>query len=301
MKKKIENMKLMRLLMGFAERVTGDHVAAYAAQAGYFIIMSFIPFILCLTTMIRYTPLTYEVVREAIVGFVPQNLQSFILSIVSEVYTRSAAVVPITALIALWSAGKSVQSLTNGLNTIYHVKETRNWLVNRIHAVIYTFLFVVALIGSLLILVLGNSIQEIALVYVPFLGKIMAKIMGARTLLAFAVLFFIFLVFYKVLPNRRATFKSQVPGAFITAVAWSLFSYFFSIYFDFFPSFSNMYGSLAALIAVMLWIYVCMNMILYGAEINAYFEKEFRQAQQSVMEMLNREKEERLSEENRKK
>ena len=300
MKKKREKYKMIRLMQGFMERVSGDHVAAYAAQAGYFIIMSFIPFILCLTTLIRYTPLTYKVVREAIVGFVPQNLQSFILSIVAEVYTRSAAVVPVTAFVALWSAGKSIQSLTNGLNTIYHVKETRNWLVNRIHAVVYMFLFVVALIGSLLILVLGNRIQQIAVAYVPFLGRIVARLMGARTLLVFAVLFFIFLVLYKVLPNRKATFKSQVPGAFITAVAWSLFSYFFSLYFDFFPGFSNMYGSLTALIAVMLWIYVCMNLVLYGAEINAYFEKEFRQAQQSVKEMLNREKEENTAEEKKK-
>ena len=53
-----------------------------------------------------------------------------------------------------------------------------------------------------------------------------------------------------------------------------------------------MYGSLTALIMVMLWLYICMNLLLYGAEINSYFEKEFRKAQASVREMLNREREE---------
>lgn len=62
----------------------------------------------------------------------------------------------------------------------------------------------------------------------------MARIMGARTLLVFAVLFVVFLVLYKVLPNRKATFKSQLPGAFIIATAWLIFSYGFSLYFEFF-------------------------------------------------------------------
>lgn len=53
-----------------------------------------------------------------------------------------------------------------------------------------------------------------------------------------------------------------------------------------------MYGSLTALIMVMLWLYICMNLLLYGAEINAYFEKQFRMAQASMREMLSRERDE---------
>ena len=70
-------------------------------------------------------------VRDAIVAFVPENIQSFVLGIVVDVYKRSTAIVPISALVALWSAGKGIQSLINGLNTIYHVKETRNWLITQ--------------------------------------------------------------------------------------------------------------------------------------------------------------------------
>ncbi|WP_455503104.1 YihY/virulence factor BrkB family protein [Blautia sp.] len=291
MDKKKEKQSVLQLLLGFMDRANGDHVGAYAAQAAYFLIMSFIPFILFLTTMIRYTPLTYNMVSETIRAFVPHNIQNFVLTIVSEVYGRSTAVVPISAIMALWSAGKAMQSLTNGLNTIYHVKETRNWLVTRMYAVVYTFMFGIAIIASLLLLVLGNQIQTMAGKYVPFLGRMIGKIIGARTALVFAGLFLVFLILYKMLPNRKATLKSQVPGAILIAAGWSLFSYFFSIYFDTFPGFSNMYGSLTALIMVMLWLYICMNLLLYGAEINAYFEKQFRMAQASMREMLNREHE----------
>ena len=231
-----EKKNIIQLMLGFVRRANGDHVSAYAAQAAYFLIMSFIPFILFLTTLIRYTPLSYNVVRDAIVGFVPGNLQTFVLSIVVEVYKRSTAIVPLSALMALWASGKGMQAIINGLNTIYHVKETRNWLMNRIYSVFYMLLFVLAIIVTLLVLVLGNRIQMAVQKTIPILGRLKARIMGARTLLVFAVLFVVFLVLYKVLPNRKATFKSQLPGAFIIATAWLIFSYGFSLYFEFFQS-----------------------------------------------------------------
>ena len=155
---------------------------------------------------------------------------------------------------------------------------------------------VIAVIVSLLMLVLGNEIQKAVSRYIPFLGRVLGKILGARALLVFGVLFLVFLMLYKVLPNRKATFKSQIPGALIIAVAWSIFSYGFSFYFEIFPGFSNMYGNLATIIMVMVWLYICMNLLLYGAEINAYFEKEFRIAHKSVQELLAHEKEKKQQE-----
>lgn len=282
----------LHLALGFMERMRKDHVSAYAAQAAYFLIMSFIPFVLFLTAIVQYTPLTYREVRQAIMSVVPENLQGFVLNIVAEVFSKSAAVLPLSALVALWSSGKGMQALINGLNTIYHVKETRNWLVNRIYSMFYMFLFVLALIASLLLLVMGNRIHVLISGYVPFLGNMIGRILGAKTFLVFVMLFLVFLVLYRYLPNRRASLKSQVPGAFLTAVAWSVFSYLFSLYFTFFPDFSIMYGSLSTLILVMVWLYFCMNLLLYGAEINAYFESQFRQAKLSFWQLIARKRRE---------
>lgn len=282
----------LHLALGFMERMRKDHVSAYAAQAAYFLIMSFIPFVLFLTAIVQYTPLTYREVRQAIMSVVPENLQGFVLNIVAEVFSKNAAVLPLSALVALWSSGKGMQALINGLNTIYHVKETRNWLVNRIYSMLYMFLFVLALIASLLLLVMGSRIHVLISRYVPFLGNMIGRILGAKTFLVFVMLFLVFLVLYRYLPNRRASLKSQVPGAFLTAVAWSVFSYLFSLYFTFFPDFSIMYGSLSTLILVMVWLYFCMNLLLYGAEINAYFENQFRQVKMSFWQLIARKRRE---------
>lgn len=281
---------LIDRVIGFFDRAARDHVGAYAAQAAYFLILSFIPFLIFLMTVMRYTPITYNMVRHAIMSVVPENLHSFVLSIVAEVYGKSSAVLPIAGVTSLWSAGKAMHSLTNGLNTIFHVKETRGWLFTRIYCVFWTFLFVLALLASLLIMVLGNQLTLQISRYVPFMGKVFARVMPASSYLVFVALFFVFLVLFKVLPNRKVSFKSQIPGAFLTAIAWSAFSYLFSLYFDLFPSFTNMYGSLAAIIAIMLWLDISMILVLYGAEVNEYFETEFQQAQNSVKTIMKNER-----------
>ena len=274
------------IVLGFIDRSVEDHIGAYAAQAAYFLFLSFIPFILFLTTLIRYTDLSYNMLSSMIRGVVPRNLQSFVMELVSEVYNRNTAIVPITALLALWSAGKAIQSLINGLNTIYHVKETRNWLINRVYAVFYTMLFGLAIVGSFLVLVLGSRLEKILHAQLPHMLVISIQIFGFKTMMMCLAIFLIFMFLYRALPNRKATFKSQAPGAAIIAVAWTIFSNLFSLYFELFPSVNNMYGSLTALIFFMFWLYWCMLFVLYGAEINAYFEKQFRMARDSMLDMI---------------
>ena len=211
MKKKNKTRSVTGLLFGFMERVSGDHVGAYATQAAYFLIMSFIPCILFLTTLVRYTPLTYNVVRDAIVAFIPENLQSFVLGIVVDVYKRSTAIVPLSAIVALWSAGKGMQSIINGLNTIYHVKETRNWLLTRIYAVFYTLSLVIAVIVSLLMLVLGNEIQKVVSRYIPFLGRVLGKYWGQEHCWYLVCCFWFFLCCIRFFRTEKPHSKARFP------------------------------------------------------------------------------------------
>ena len=240
-----------------------------------------------LSTLVRFTPVTYNMMRDAITEALPQNVQQFVLDIVSDVYRRNSALVPITGIVALWSAGKGVQAITNGLNNIYHVKETRSWLVTRIYSVAYTLLFSLAFTGMLTAIVLGRQLQQLVASYYPFAGRIIRFFLNARSLFTPLVLFLVFLILYRFLPNRRATFRSQVPGAAIVSFAWTIFSAFLSLYFQLNTTgFSNMYGGMATLILIMMWLYFLMNIMLYGAEINIYFEKELRFADRRMREAM---------------
>lgn len=272
-------------------RMNQDHVSAFAAQAAFFILMSFVPFLMLLLPLVTYVSITKDMVVEMILQVVPDagDFRSFLLSIIQEVYDKSTAVVPISAIFTLWSAGKGLQGLTNGVNAIYHVKETRNYVVTRIRSALYTLVFILAVIGSLILLVFGNSIQKLLTRYIPALARVTAYIIGMRTAVSLVVLALIFLMVYKFLPNRKTSFRSQVPGAVISAVAWSLFSLGFSVYLDYYDGFSNMYGSLTTIILILLWLYFCMYIVLIGAEINAYFEERLRRLHRVASERIRNE------------
>lgn len=278
--------KLIKYVLGFADRIAKDHVGAYAAQSSYFILLSFIPILLLIMTSIRYTPLTEPIVTDALMQIVPEEFRVFVQSIIREVYTKSEAVVPISAVLTLWSAGKGILGLNYGVNVIYRVEETRNYLLSRLRATIYMLLFLIMIVVTLVLMVFGNSIQGFLTEHLPVIARMTESILNMRTVISLLTMTLVFLMIYKFLPNRKASFRSQLPGAVISAIAWSGFSLGFSFYMDHFNSFDDMYGSLTMVVLIMLWMYFCMYIILIGAEVNAYFEDKFRQLQQTAMEHL---------------
>ena len=266
-------------IIDFLNRITLDHVGAYAAQSSYFMLLSFIPFILLVMTSVRFTPLTEVMVKDGILQIVPGEFHSFVQSITREVYTRSTAVVPITAILTLWSAGKGVQGLTNGLNAICHTVETRNYFAARIRAAFYTLLFAITIVFTMVLTIFGNEIQGLLEEHLPLVANMTRSIVTMRAVISLVAMSIILLLIYKFLPNRKASFKSLLPGAVLGAISWSAFSMGFSVYLDYTGNFSNMYGSLSTIVVVMLWMYFCMYIILLGAEINENFEDKFRKLQ----------------------
>lgn len=256
------------------------HTGAYAAQAAYFFMLSMIPIILLLLTMVQFTPVTRADVMSAVSQIFPATVDGLIDTIVGEVYTQSGTVIPITILVALWSAGKGVLSVTSGLNCIYENSENRNYIYLRIRASIYTVLFILAIVFSLVLSVFGNSISVMIYRHAPILSNLADVVMRNRTLISLVVLTLFWDLIYKFLPNRkgrvRTTMKKQLPGALFTSCGWLLISFIFSIYLDVFTGFSSMYGSLTTIILIMLWLYFCMYTILLGGELNALLEKQLR-------------------------
>ncbi|POP31607.1 YihY/virulence factor BrkB family protein, partial [Lactonifactor longoviformis] len=185
--------RFYRTVRGFMNKINEDHVTAYSAQAAYFVLLSFIPFLLLLLTSVQYTPISKQQMADAVIKVCPDSFKSFVTGIIEEVYNKSLAVVPITALTALWSAGKGIQALTNGLNCIYQIRETRNYLVTRIRSIFYTMIFLIAIICTLLLLVFGNSIQRELTKHLPFLSNLVAMIISLRTVIALGLLAFVFL------------------------------------------------------------------------------------------------------------
>ncbi len=290
MKEKFNRIK------GYAFRVmdvvSSHHTGAYAAQAAYFFVLSMIPIILLLLTMVQFTSLTKDYIMNAVLQAFPTTVEGLIESIVDQVYSQSGTIIPITVLVALWSAGRGVLSITNGLNCVYESRETRNYIYLRIRASLYTVIFLVAIILSLVLSVFGNRIAVMLNQHFPVLLRMVDVLIRGRTLITLGILTLFWDMVYKYLPNRKnigkTTMKKQLPGAIFTACAWQVISFIFSIYLDIFTGFTTMYGSLTMIILIMLWLYMCMYVILLGGEVNALLQR--------AIKMFAHEKEEESSE-----
>lgn len=275
MKEKFNRIK------GYAFRVmdvvSSHHTGAYAAQAAYFFVLSMIPIILLLLTMVQFTSLTKDYIMNAVLQAFPTTVEGLIESIVDQVYSQSGTIIPITVLVALWSAGRGVLSITNGLNCVYESRETRNYVYLRIRASLYTVIFLVAIILSLVLSVFGNRIAIMLNQHFPVLVRLIDTVIRSRTLITLCILTLFWDTVYKYLPNRKnigkTTMKKQLPGAIFTACAWQVISFVFSIYLDIFTGFTTMYGSLTMIILIMLWLYMCMYVILLGGEVNALLQR----------------------------
>lgn len=110
-----------------------DHaVGAFAAQASFFTIISFFPFVMLLTAILKQLPFSTDELFVFSQTFFPKSFSDFFQTTVTEIpVLSSGAIISISAVTALWSASRGVYSIVSGLNSVYDVKETRSYIKTR--------------------------------------------------------------------------------------------------------------------------------------------------------------------------
>lgn len=253
-----------------SKRFDSDNLSAYAAQSAFFIFISIFPFLMLFLNLLKYIPF-----------FSGENIESWTMEIFSPLIgellkgivreageTGSGTLISITTIAALWSCSKGVLGIIYGLNSVYKTTEKRGYVQLRATAVFYTVGFIAALVVVLLLMVFGNMILNLLMMYIPALGSLANAVRVIRWLVSFGFLMIFFMFLYTVIPERKTKFRNELPGAVVSAVGWVGFSALYSLYMDMFASRSNIYGSLAAIIFFLLWLYICMIILFVGAEIN---------------------------------
>ncbi len=275
--------KIYKKIQKIGEAIAGNHVGAYAAQTAYFFMICMIPIILLLLTLVQYTPVTKADVMTAVIQVFPSSVDSMMTSIVNQVYNQSTGIIPVTVLVALWSAGKGVLAMSTGLNCVYQCRETRNYGLLRLRATLYTVMFILVIILLLVLSVFGNSLNLFIGEHVPILAKAADQLIQARVFIAPVTLILFCLLTYEFLPNRRDRWMKHLPGAVFAAIGWMVVSWVFSVYVDIFEGFSSMYGSLTTIVLIMLWLYFCMYSILIGGVINVmFYDKIFKNTKAAI-------------------
>ena len=272
-KLKLRISKRMKQFNVILKNSGDDHISEYSAQCSYYTILSFIPFVILLITLIQYTNIEQQTLFDVISKIIPSSMNEFIIGIVREVYSKSIGTISISIIFTLWSAGKGLFALTKGLHSVYNTDEDKekSVLYLRIMALVETIVFIVLIMIGMVLLVFGNSLKSIMQQHFGALENFNAFSQFVTEIGFIFATFVVFLFLYRFMPNHKVTFKSQVPGAIFGAIALNVISFVFSKYLDIFKGFSITYGSLTTLMLIMMWTYSCFYSLFLGAELNKTF------------------------------
>lgn len=267
-----KNYKNVKILL---DNIDKDHVSEYSSQCSYYTILSFIPFAILLITMVQYTGINQNTLFNILSNMIPSSMEEMVIGIIQEVYSKSIGTISISIIFILWPAGKGLYALIKGIQSIYHTEGEQgySYIYLRIKSIVETIAFIMLISIGLTLLVFGNSLISIIKAHLGDVTKISNLSFIITELGLIFVTFIVFLIVYKIMPKRKITIKSQIPGAIIGAILLNIISFVFSKYLDIFKGFSITYGSLTTLMLIMMWTYSCFYTLFLGAEINKMLER----------------------------
>ena len=260
----------------------------YAAYAAYFWILALFPAVMLIISILQYTPISPADLRGLLERVVPASLQALTDYMIDELFAvNSPAILSISAAAALWMISKGVLSLARGLNRVCAARETRNPLWLRLRCLLFALAGVLATILLLALQFLSRDLIGRLLNEGSFLGELLFGVARLKRVLTVVTLTLLFTVTYAVLPNRSVSLGASLPGAFVTAVLWVLFSQLFTLYVENFGNYSLYYGSLSVIAMTMLWLYVCIFLFFCGAVLNRQLERRRGQTQNAKCKVQN--------------
>lgn len=263
-------MNIWKKFQSIAKIITADNIFVYSAQASFYIIISSIPFIMLLLSLTQYIlPVSEQDIFRVVLPLMPEVIKEPVKSIISELfYKSSGSVISITAISTLWSASRGIAAIERGIRNVYHTPTRDAFFLDIAASIFYTITFIIIVIAFLATTVFGTSIIMFLEVKSGLLCWIFGKTSWMRWVITFCVLTTFFALIYTAFSGRRIQFKRNLPGSVFTTCVWMIFSTLYSFYIENFANYSYLYGSLTAIVLLMLWVYFCMIIFLLGGEIN---------------------------------
>lgn len=274
---KLGDLSVMELARRVWHQIQKDELLGRAAQLSYYILLALFPALIFLTALMGF--FSVGEFMSQLMDYARRVLPDDALSMVERFLTQVAQgagtdLLSLGALATLWWSSSGVVAIMEGLNVVYDVKEDSRpfWKV-RLIAI------------ALMLALAGFVMLSLALIlYGPRIGTWIADLVGLGPLFVFAwnvlqwpvviaLMLFVVGVLYYVCPDIDQDWRWVTPGSAFAVFMWVIVSLGFKLYVDNFGNYNKVYGSIAGVIVLMLWLYWSGMVLLLGGEINAEIEK----------------------------
>ena len=263
---------LVDFLKALWRQIQDDHVFNGAAALAYFLTLAIFPAAIFLISLLPYFSVPH--LRQAIVDLLnqvlPQQSASLLRETVRDVVSeRKGGLLTFGLIFTLWSASAGINAVIEQVNLAYDARDRRPFWKISVTAILLMLIFFSLVIGSLSLVIFGGVVQSWLASMIGWSRPLLIIFATLRWIIIGISLLLGLALIYRFGPDVNVKFRFISPGNVVGAILITLASILFRLYVSKFGNYSATYGSLGAMIILMLWLYLTGIALLVGSEINA--------------------------------
>jgi membrane protein len=247
---------------------------SHAAELAFYFLLAFFPLLIFLISVLGFMPSAQDRLVDYLAQAMPSEAKLLLRDWVNNIARQTTgSLLSLSLLGALWAASSGMAALMRTLNIAYEVDEGRPWWKARLVAIALVLALTVFVVGGSLLIIFGDKLAA-ALSGWFGLGEVFTAVWPyVDYLIGLALVVVGIGAIYYLAPNAAQNWRWITPGAVFAVAAMAIASFLFSIYLGYAPSYSATYGSLGAVIVLMLWLYILGLAIFLGGEVNSEIGK----------------------------
>lgn len=275
----IKTLNWKRFFVRLYERSFEADIFSYSAQIAFYFSFAIFPLLYFLVSLFGILLESSEELKNELFSYLSQLMPASVFDLVKKtveeiVANSSGGKLTLGLLVTLWSASAGVDGIRNALNAVYETKETRSIWRTKAQSLAYTL--VVAVLTSLVLAIVFYGWQLVGY-GLAFLGLQVSSplvLVTVQWISILLVMLFACELIYNLLPNfKQIRWIWITPGSVVAIILWLMMTSGFRFYLGFFNSYNKAYGSLGAVIILMLWLYLTAVALMIGGAINSVWDE----------------------------
>ncbi len=267
-----ESRKTTGFVKELLHEIRDDDLTNSAGTLAFFLMLAIFPAMIFLLGLLPYLPIAHldqaimDLLKQAMPGEAADLLSGTVRKIAT---TRHSGLLSFGAIATIWAASSGMYAVIQQINVAYDLEQKRPFWKARGLAILLTFLFGALVISALALVVLGGQLQSFIGDRMGWSDALLVLFAAARWVIIVGFLLLALALLYYLAPETRQRFRWVSAGAIFAVVGLVVASLLFRFYVERLGTYDKAYGSVGAVIVLMMWLYVAGLVVLLGAEINA--------------------------------
>lgn len=262
----------LRLIVNnFFEHNVGKNAAALA----YYLLFALFPLLIFISNLLGLLDLDVNAITQALQQVLPKDIVEIVGSYLDYVsHTSSHSLLWFALVFSVWFPMRAAKGLMDDVRLAYNLKKPKHPITYTLRQLAYTIILLIVVALTLLFSALGEQVISFLADLIPnehlqISDYLLALWKHLRFLLIGLLMFAALGTLYAASLDKRQPIKTILPGITVALLSWMAVSIGFSFYVDNFASYSVIYGTLGAVIVLLMWLYITAAILIMGAEVNA--------------------------------